>query len=266
MHGAQLGKKDGLDVARESVSRGQGERGRIPAPRGIERMTCTAEFRGCDPHTSMRIYRRDLPHWRQNGATYFVTFRLADSIPAAVIRQWGEERRIWYEVHGCRDGMPPAEWMRRYRQIDEMERRAFERQNARRLFEETDAGHGCCALADRKVRGFVLAALGFFRGERCWSGDAVVMPNHVHWLVQPINGGELETLLASIKRHSATQVAKTRSHVGAFWQRESYDHIVRNRAELDRIRRYVQENPQRAGLKDGEYDYQRGAWLDEQAF
>jgi hypothetical protein len=40
-------------------------------------------FRGLDPNLPIRFYQRHLPHWRQVGATYFVTFRLADSIPQA---------------------------------------------------------------------------------------------------------------------------------------------------------------------------------------
>ncbi|HSG71752.1 MAG TPA: hypothetical protein VLA12_15120, partial [Planctomycetaceae bacterium] len=44
----------------------------LPAPPG---------FRGMHPDLPVRIYRRHLPHWRQEGATYFLTFRLADSIP-----------------------------------------------------------------------------------------------------------------------------------------------------------------------------------------
>ncbi len=40
-----------------------------------------AGFRGLDPDLEVRIYRRGLPRWRQEGATYFVTFRLVDSLP-----------------------------------------------------------------------------------------------------------------------------------------------------------------------------------------
>ena len=43
----------------------------------------------------MTIYRRHMPHWRQDGATYFVTIRLADSIPETVVAQWNEMRRLW---------------------------------------------------------------------------------------------------------------------------------------------------------------------------
>ena len=40
-------------------------------------------FRGLDPHRPVKIYTRNLPHWRQAGASYFVTFHLADALPAA---------------------------------------------------------------------------------------------------------------------------------------------------------------------------------------
>ncbi len=35
---------------------------------------------------------------------------------------------------------------------------------------------------------------------------------------------------------------------GAFWQHESYDHVVRDGNELERIINYVLHNPVRAGL------------------
>ena len=38
-------------------------------------------FRGLNPEQPVQIYYRHLPHWRQAGATYFVTFRLADALP-----------------------------------------------------------------------------------------------------------------------------------------------------------------------------------------
>jgi hypothetical protein len=48
-----------------------------------------------DEHRELRVYRRSLPHWRQDGATYFVTFRLGDSIPVNVTQAWNDERRRW---------------------------------------------------------------------------------------------------------------------------------------------------------------------------
>ncbi len=52
-------------------------------------------FRGLDPNLPLRRYVRHLPHWRQAGATYFVTFRLADSLPGAVVNALRSLRRNW---------------------------------------------------------------------------------------------------------------------------------------------------------------------------
>ncbi|MDH3718696.1 MAG: hypothetical protein OES79_11305, partial [Planctomycetota bacterium] len=48
-------------------------------------------FRGLHPDLLIEIYIRTLPHWRQKGATYFVTFNLSDALPTAKgSRQWGQ--------------------------------------------------------------------------------------------------------------------------------------------------------------------------------
>jgi len=44
-------------------------------------------FRGLDPEKPLHFYRRHLPHWRQDGATYFVTFLLADALPEARVAE-----------------------------------------------------------------------------------------------------------------------------------------------------------------------------------
>ncbi len=73
----------------------------------------------------------------------------------------------------------------------------------------------------------------FYHGERCWCGDFVVMPNHVHWLVLPLPGQELERILHSIKGSTSTRLTKLGlKEPGRFWRKENYDHIVRDEAEL----------------------------------
>ncbi len=47
----------------------------------------------------VRIYFTNMPHWRQNGCTYFVTYRMADSIPERVLNQWEREKLHWLSLH-----------------------------------------------------------------------------------------------------------------------------------------------------------------------
>jgi len=82
----------------------------------------------------------------------------------------------------------------------------------------------------------------------------VVMPNHVHVLLTP--QVEPVKLLHSVKGFTARQANKILGRVGeTFWQGEPYDHFVRNTVEFERIRRYIEENPVRAGLVRAPEDY-----------
>jgi len=52
-----------------------------------------------NPYEEIRFTENLLPHWQQKGATYFITFRLADSIPAHLRQQWEDQREIWLRLH-----------------------------------------------------------------------------------------------------------------------------------------------------------------------
>ena len=78
-----------------------------------------------------------------------------------------------------------------------------------------------------------------------------VMPNHVHVVVRLLPG---QTLAASwfTPGSLSPQNARMRSlgGSGTFWQREYYDHLIRNESEFEHAIRYVAENPEKANLKD----------------
>jgi putative transposase len=77
-----------------------------------------------------------------------------------------------------------------------------------------------------------------------------IMPNHVHLVVTlPENAPPLIKTLQLLKGYSSFQANKLLGLNGAFWQAESYDHVVRP-GELNRIISYVLENPVKAGLVD----------------
>ncbi|MFO7937047.1 MAG: transposase [Kiritimatiellia bacterium] len=222
-------------------------------------------FKAFNPYESIMVYRRNLPHWRQDGACYFVTWRLNDSIPKKVIDVWQEEREIWLKEHGVNVNLRGDEWRVAYESIDIEERREFERERHFKFNECLDAAHGSCVLRNQEFAKIVLQSLFYFDGERCWAGDTVIMANHVHALIIPVGELELKDLLHSVKRFSARKINAVLKREGPLWQRDSYDHIVRSTEELRVYRKYIAKNAEQAGLAlDGDA-YRRADWLDEYA-
>ena len=52
-------------------------------------------FQPFDPGQPIDLHERNLPHWQQAGTTYFITFRLADSLPAGCLRELEADRLAW---------------------------------------------------------------------------------------------------------------------------------------------------------------------------
>lgn len=57
-----------------------------------------SELRFFNPYADIRFTANRLPHWQQKGAVYFVTFRLADSVPDHLRTRWESERAAWLRV------------------------------------------------------------------------------------------------------------------------------------------------------------------------
>ena len=192
----------------------------------------------------MRVYHRNLPHWRQPGATYFLTFRLADSVPSEVITEVQHERLAWerrldqeHTAHG--DSLPDEI-------LDEYQ--AFLLRTYRRLEKVMDAGHGACQLRDASVRDIVSDALQCFHGTRYEMHGFVVMPNHVHLCVRPFGDWQVEQLLHSWKSFVANEINKRLARTGSLWQEDTWDRIVRDDAHWFRVMRYILRNPDKAKL------------------
>lgn len=199
-------------------------------------------FRGFDQHGEVVIARRRLPHWRQIGVAYFITFRLADSVPQPLLRQWRDERTIWLLWH-------PLPW-----HTDEQHE--YEERFIERMQEWLDAGMGACHMRRSDVRSQVELCLLQFDGKRYDIDAFVLMPNHVHAVIKPALGYDLSTLLQGIKGVSAKRCNKLLEHKSTFWMDESYDHIVRDVKELAVFRNYIAGNPVKAGLEPDEYSLQ----------
>lgn len=183
-----------------------------------------------DPDEPVAFLGGTLPHWRQDGTTYFVTFRLADALPQEKLTQWNFEREEWMKAH------PEPH--------DEATRKAYFELFPRRIQDWLDAGSGSCALALPEARALVEDALRFFDGKRYRLINFVVASNHVHVLVAPLAQHTLSEILHSWKSFTAHKLLKLKSVSGrlkstTFWQKESFDHIVRSPASLEKFRAYI---------------------------
>ena len=196
-------------------------------------------FTPFDPEAPLAIYGRQLPHWRQAGATYFVTFRLADAMPQEKLKRWQQEKEQWLREHP--EPHSPAD------------REEYHQRFTDRLQEWMDAGYGKCVLSQPRISKLAEDALRFFDGEKYLLGTFVVMPNHVHALVRPVEGHTLADILHSWKSFTSNKINEALGRHGAVWLDESFDCLVRNEAQLEKYACYIRENPKKAGLKPSEY-------------
>jgi putative transposase len=186
-------------------------------------------------------YRRNLPHYQPPGATYFVTFRLAGSLPHEVVtrlkeEQARDERRVLHT--GAR--------LEKDRVI-QLRKRHFA--GFDKLLDTADQSPRW--LQDARVADMVSAAIHYRDGREYGLLAYCVMPNHVHLVITlERNDISLYKVLQSLKRFTAREANKILSRGGAFWQHESYDHLVRDGKELLRVIGYVLRNPEKAGLVD----------------
>jgi putative transposase len=83
----------------------------------------------------------------------------------------------------------------------------------------------------------------------------IVMPDHVHMILEPLPGYSLSRIMKGIKGASARKINKARNSYGSIWQDESFDRIIRDEKEYNEKMIYMFENPLRAGLTEKPEDY-----------
>jgi REP element-mobilizing transposase RayT len=190
-----------------------------------------------------------LPHLKREGGTYFVTFRLAGTLPKEVLLRFKQERAAI--IQQAKGAKRPLTWQ---------EQEELFRWYSSRVDKHLDAGHGTCHLRDPALAGIVAWALQFFEGQRYELRAWVVMPNHVHVVVWPKPPQTLSAILHSWKSYSAHEINhRLPAPVVPFWQGESYDHLIRDEDDLHRCCHYTLMNPVNAGLcaRDGRLEMEQ---------
>jgi REP element-mobilizing transposase RayT len=111
---------------------------------------------------------------------------------------------------------------------------------------------------------FVVKALMRVRSERIAATLAyVVMPDHLHWLMQLRGRMDLSSCVGNIKSYSARMLNEFTKSSGAVWQRGFFDNAIRSDGDLVALSRYIVANPLRAGLVEfiGDYPLWDAVWM-----
>ena len=171
----------------------------------------------------MITHRRRLPHLYPDAADLFVTWSLHGVLPASFSARPGKlsagEAFVWMD-----------------RQLDTVR-------------------YGPMYLRQPAIAQLVVNSI--YKGEQLGHYGLrayVVMANHVHLLILPKI--DPSHLLKSLKGATAREANRLLGRTGEpFWQKESYDHWVRNEAEFLRIQAYIENNPVKAGLAGTPEEY-----------
>ena len=190
------------------------------------------------------FYRRNLPHIQPRGATFLVNYRLVDSL----------SREIMERLPAESDQFEKALLTIK----DPMERSLLLNKQQYQLFTKWDdtldkSQVGPFWLKDDRIAEIVAQSIRYHGNEWFDVEACCMMPNHVHLVLTPYELSEtadysLAKIMHNIKRNSANHANKVLERTGAFWQHESYDHFIRNEANLERIIKYVLYNPVKANL------------------
>ena len=202
-----------------------------------------------DPLTQTRKAGETLPHWQQDHVSYFITFRLAGSLPATMLRERKLERESWLVAH-------PEPWS------TETEMK-YHRLFSHRIDQWLDQGAGDCLLADEGNAKIVSSAFAHFDRERYLIHSWVIMPNHVHLLVSMEKSSDLGGMIGSWKRFTATKINKTAGSQGPVWQRNYFDRIIRDWDHFMNVARYIRRNPAKAKLPEGRFRLYEAAWVEK---
>lgn len=166
-----------------------------------------------------------LPHYDAPGITQIVTLRLVDSLPASRRSEWAALLEV--ENH---------------------------RERRRRLESYLDRGRGECWLGQPAIAELTEGALRFFDGERYRLAAWVVMPNHLHLLVD-VWEVPLAVLVKSWKDFVTKQANKLLGRQGSFWEREYLDTVIADETHRRTAVRYIENNPVKAQLVSAPKDW-----------
>jgi REP element-mobilizing transposase RayT len=186
-------------------------------------------------------WRHRLPHWEVQEQLHFITIRCANSLPRVARARIAE---LHAALHGINPNSP---------QFLLLQRQYF--LTCEKFLDHTE---GFQPFLSEKVCQIVIEAWNQWPAGCGWQvPHYVIMPNHVHFLMEPSRAApeSLRTILRHFKGHTARLSNKLLGRTGAFWQADWFDRWMRNKAEVTKVVKYIQNNPVKAGLLQQWQDY-----------
>ena len=179
-------------------------------------MSVFAGARASRPHRGWHE-RGYLPHFDDGAVVQTITFRLADSLPRAV-----------YESIAAASSNYIDQWT----QLEDI----------------IDRGRGSCLLSAMQNASIVREALFHFDGVRYLLLKWVVMPNHVHVMIEQCNGFPLDGIIHSWKSFTAKAINSLENRCGRLWAADYFDRYIRDSEHYRNAACYIEDNPVKAKL------------------
>ena len=178
--------------------------------------------------TTVHYSRGNLPHWLVADHSFFVTLRLAGSIPRAILLKIDEAMRLE------KDADEAVRHRLRFHLFEE------------HLHMDRTGPHW---MKDSHIAGLILENLDWLEQKRGWLiHAATIMSNHIHLLMRNTIGrsGGLLSDLGRFKSYTGTLANRALQRTGDFWARECFDHWCRDESKVRGVARYICNNPVKA--------------------
>ncbi len=185
-----------------------------------------------DKNKPLRQSRKNLPHWDQDSKLQMITFHLADSLPKKVLEEIKKRRK---ELAQNKFNTEETK-IRRYHLNNYVDKMA-------------DAGYGECIFRNKEICDIMENSILYFDEVRYNIHAYVIMPNHVHILLEIYEGESVEKIYDSIKRHVTTNINKYLGTKKKRLPKEPYDRLVRNEEHYLAAITYIYKNMESGGTR-----------------
>jgi len=187
----------------------------------------------------------------------FITYRLKFTLPSKIMEEFARRRQEWLKE--WENALPEDKQAAKVREaglrfawFDELLDKSFEVPGF---------------LQSQEITDIIATAFQHFNGLRYRLIAYCVMPNHVHALILPLQDAEGNSfsparIIYGWKRYTANRINRSLGRTGSLWQKESYDHVVRDEKEMINVTEYIIQNPVRAGLVKN-WEEWPGTWIAE---